>query len=212
VDIVIESSSFTVIKILLHANNPRMPNFCVYDRCFFEIDLKREKRLTKEEIASKKVIDLDREDDSDEMSTIVLQKPALADSTTEALENHLRKMREVNEEQDPSKKPVEEELKVEQEERKPDPSNLDKDKNEESSEEYEIEQDTITIDPLTNFSEVFTFLSGDTKAEEWQYNKRDYPHCGSFHTRYYAFKMGLIFEVIPELEPEEEEQLLGFSF
>jgi hypothetical protein len=36
-DIVIDSTDFTVRKIIMNTNNPKMPNFCFYERCFFEL-------------------------------------------------------------------------------------------------------------------------------------------------------------------------------
>jgi hypothetical protein len=38
-DILIETQDFSVKKLILHANNPVAPDFCFYDRCFFEMQL-----------------------------------------------------------------------------------------------------------------------------------------------------------------------------
>ena len=40
-DVMIQTQDFTIKKIILHANNPEMPDFCFYDRCCFELKLKK---------------------------------------------------------------------------------------------------------------------------------------------------------------------------
>jgi len=37
VDIIIQNQDYSVSKIIAHANNVNMPDFCFYDRCFFEL-------------------------------------------------------------------------------------------------------------------------------------------------------------------------------
>ena len=35
IDILIDNVDNSVKKLILHTNNPQMPNFCFYERCFF---------------------------------------------------------------------------------------------------------------------------------------------------------------------------------
>lgn len=37
----IENKDFSVKKIILHANMPKMPDFCFYERCFFQLELQK---------------------------------------------------------------------------------------------------------------------------------------------------------------------------
>ena len=41
-DIMIDHLDYSVKKLILHANNTQMPDFCFYDRCMFEMVLKKE--------------------------------------------------------------------------------------------------------------------------------------------------------------------------
>ena len=40
-DVMISAQDNTVTKLILHANNPEVPHFCFYERCFFELTLEK---------------------------------------------------------------------------------------------------------------------------------------------------------------------------
>ncbi len=41
IDLMIENQDFSVKKIIIHANDLAMPDFCFYDRCSFELVISR---------------------------------------------------------------------------------------------------------------------------------------------------------------------------
>jgi len=55
----------------------------------------------------------------------------------------------------------------------------------------------LTATPLTDFREVHSFLSNGDQVSD-KFFLRNFANNGSFQTRYYGYKQGLIFEVIPD--------------
>ena len=55
----------------------------------------------------------------------------------------------------------------------------------------------LTVTPLSDFHDVHSFLSTDDHASD-KFFVRNFANNGSFQTRYYGYKQGLIFEVIPD--------------
>ena len=89
VDIAIETTGHTVYKFVLHTNSPRMPNFCVYDRCNFELELKRVRRIPRDQKEESKH-QLFEEADKEEFP-----EEDLKNSTTLALEEHLKNLKQL---------------------------------------------------------------------------------------------------------------------
>lgn len=73
----------------------------------------------------------------------------------------------------------------------------------EQSKEKTLVTQNLTVTPLTDFRDVHSFLSNVDQASDHFY-VRNFANNGSFQTRYYGYKQGLIFEVIPDKQQDDQ--------